>query len=230
MNTMRFVILITFSLFLILFLSPELYGQSGSGELSGRIELAASRISSASGPQGRYRRPTTTVQTKPEQRPVLISLESTTNFTRPTPSEIQRLDQTGLQFEPRLMGVVVGEKVRVINSDPVYHNVFSLSTVKRFDIGRRPKGEYVDVMFEKTGIVQVFCDIHSNMTATIVVLPANTYSWYILSENEEFNLPNIPAGTYRITIMSPGYLEYTDQIRIQNGTKTALGSITLEAS
>ena len=227
-NTLRLVFIIASCITLILCLATETNAQSGTGELSGRIELGASRISSASGPQGRYRRPTTPAQSKPEQRPVMISLESTTKFTRPTTSEIQKLDQTGLQFEPRLMGVVVGEKVRVINSDPVYHNVFSLSSVKRFDIGRRPRGEYVDVMFEKTGIVQVFCDIHSNMTSTIVVLPENTYNWYILEENEEFNLTNIPEGTYRISIMSPGYQEYTDQIQIQNGTKTNIGSISLE--
>jgi plastocyanin len=227
---MRFVFILASGIYITLFLTTDVTAQSGTGELTGRVELAASRISATSGPQGRYRRQTPPSESRPAQRPVLISLESTSNFTRPTPTEIQKLDQTGLQFEPRLMGVVVGEKVRVVNSDPVYHNVFSLSSIKRFDIGRRPRGEHVDVIFDQTGIVQVFCDIHPHMTATIVVLPENTFNWYILEENTEFNLNNIPEGTYRISIMSPGFQEYTDQIRIQRGIKTSIGSITLEAS
>lgn len=227
---MRFVIIVSAFFCLLFFLSVETKAQSESGRLTGKIELGASRIAQSSGPQGRYRRQVPTSESQPEKRPVLISLESTSDVKSPTPSEIQTLDQTGIQFSPRLIGVIVGEIVRVVNSDPVYHNVFSLSSVKRFDIGRRPRGEYVDVLFDQTGVVQVFCDIHPNMTATIVVLPENTYNWHILEEGEAFDLPNIPAGTYRITIMSPGYREYSEQIQVSSGGTTSIGSITLEVS
>jgi hypothetical protein len=76
--------------------------------------------------------------------------------------------------------------------------VFSLSPAKKFNIGRRPTGQAVPIVMDKSGIVEVFCDIHANMSAYIVVL-----------ENEYFTKPDkqgnysidrIPSGTYTLKI------------------------------
>lgn len=200
------------------------------GELNLRVELPDVRISQTTGPQSRYRRQTPQSVASKEIRPILISLESLSGLTRSDDNRIQNLDQTGLQFEPRLIGVVAGQKVRVVNSDPVYHNVFSLSSVKRFDIGRRPRGEYADVVFDKTGIVQVFCDIHPHMSATIVVLPETTFKWVVAQEDSDIVISNLPNGTYRVTVYSPGFESISRQVQIENGKRTDLGSISLEAS
>lgn len=200
------------------------------GELNVRVELTSVRATQPSGPQGRYRRQAPQNDASKEIRPVLVALESQSGHTRTINDSVQNLDQTGLQFQPRLIGVVAGQKVRVVNSDPVYHNVFSLSSVKRFDIGRRPRGEYADVMFDKTGIVQVFCDIHPHMSATIVVLPETTFKWQVAQEDSDILISNLPNGTYRVTVYSPGFESVTRQVQIENDKRTDLGSISLEAS
>jgi len=69
----------------------------------------------------------------------------------------------------------VGSTVSFPNEDPIFHNVFSLSKVKRFDLVSYPAGETRDVRFDRPGVVQVFCHLHTDMSATILVLP--TTSW-----------------------------------------------------
>jgi plastocyanin len=102
------------------------------------------------------------------------------------------LDQRNTMFIPHVLPIVRGTTVEIVNRDKTYHNVFSLSSTKKFDIGRRPTGEEVPVTFDKTGIVQVFCDIHSHMSAYIVVL-----------ENPLYVQPNAD-GTYAINGIPPG--------------------------
>ena len=83
--------------------------------------------------------------------------------TEESSENLQVLDQVDKRFSPRLIAVRIGESVRIKNSDPVYHNVFSLSKTKRFDVGRRSPKDYEDVLFDKVGIVDVFCDIHHSL-------------------------------------------------------------------
>ncbi len=203
-----------------------------SGEIRGKVELAPARIAqSTAGPQSRYRRQAAeTSSSQTEERPVLIWIEGSAPISRVASAVVPLLDQKELQFEPRLVAVIAGEKVRVVNSDPVFHNVFSLSSVKRFDIGRRPRGEQVEVVFDQPGTVQVFCDIHSHMSATIVVLPKTTLKWSIFGENTDFQLDALPAGTYRMHVVSPGYRELVRQITVTTGSTLDLGTLRLEAS
>jgi plastocyanin len=203
-----------------------------SGAVEGRVELGASRIAQ-SGPrtQSRYQRqaaPTSDVASR--TIPVLIWIEGNVPQQRSPQTTPPRLDQTELQFEPRLVAVVRGQKVRIVNSDPVYHNVFSLSSVKRFDIGRRPTGEHVDVSFDQPGEVQVFCDIHPHMAANIYVMPAETVAWIVFDSNEPFELSGLAPGNYRLRIYSPGYREVSRSITVAASETVSLGTIRLEAS
>jgi plastocyanin len=109
-----------------------------------------------------------------------------------------QIDQRNAEFIPHVLPVIRGTIVDFINRDNVYHNVFSLSPAKKFNIGRRPTGQAVPIVMDKPGIVEVFCDIHANMSAYIVVL-----------ENEYFTKPDkqgnysidrIPSGTYTLKI------------------------------
>src|SRR5437016_2379964 len=65
-------------------------------------------------------------------------------------------------FAPHVLAVPVGSTVQFPNDDPLFHNVFSLSRVKSFDLGRYPKGTSKSVRFDRPGVVQVFCHIHSD--------------------------------------------------------------------
>ncbi|MEX0929182.1 MAG: carboxypeptidase regulatory-like domain-containing protein, partial [Balneolales bacterium] len=137
------------------------------------------------------------------------------------------LDQKELQFNPRILAVREDDQVRILNSDPVYHNVFSLSATKRFDVGRRPQGDYLDIVFEKQGVVEVFCDIHSNMHATIYVVSPQTYEWVTEKADEPFSFSSVPPGDYRFNVYAPGFALSTQNITVENGKNLELGTIRL---
>jgi len=104
--------------------------------------------------------------------------------------------QEGTAFEPNLLVVPVGGVVSFPNHDPIFHNVFSYSATKSFDLGRYPKGETRTVTFSDPGIVRVFCEIHPSMYASIIVSPS---PWYTLvPSGSEFRFTDLPAGKYRI--------------------------------
>ena len=110
---------------------------------------------------------------------------------QPTPGKLE-IKQLGESFIPHVLPVLVGETVEFPNLDPIFHNVFSLSRTETFDLGRYPKGESRSVTFDKAGVVPVFCHLHSDMSAVVVVL-----------ENSLFVVPG-PDGNYRISGVPEG--------------------------
>jgi plastocyanin len=196
--------------------------------VSGRVELGQARIqSSANRPQSRYSRGGRGADAAKSAVPVVVWIEGTGTQARPA-SSTPVLNQKDTQFEPRMVVVVAGQRVRILNSDPIYHNVFSLSDVKRFNVGRRPAGEHVDVLFEKPGEVSVFCDIHSSMNATIRVLPTTTVQWVVLDGAGEFRLPNLAPGRYSIHVAAPGYAEVRQAVVLSAGQRLELDAFVLE--
>lgn len=107
-----------------------------------------------------------------------------------------RLDQTGMSFRPLVLPVLTGTIVDFPNNDDLFHNVFSYSLPKEFDLGRYPKGRMKSVTFDKAGIVKVYCDIHSYMFATILVLE-NPY-FAVPDRAGKFEIPAVPPGTYTV--------------------------------
>lgn len=115
----------------------------------------------------------------------------------PKPPVTEALDQQGARFEPDLIVVPVGSSVQFPNSDPIFHNVFSLSKAQPFDLGYYPQGQSRTVKFNNPGIVQVYCHIHANMYAAIVVTAS---PWFQKpSPDGSFSFSNVPAGRYRLT-------------------------------
>lgn len=137
------------------------------------------------------------------------------------------LDQKDKQFVPRLMVIRKGTEVRIHNSDPVYHNVFSLSKAKRFDVGRRSPGEYQDVRFDKAGKVDVFCDIHSDMHAVIIVAPQTTVAMQKLTKEGSFRFTDVPQGQYILHLYALGDRRRTMNIQTTNAQKITLKTIRL---
>src|SRR5262249_22602156 len=80
-----------------------------------------------------------------------------------------QMDQRNETFVPHLLAITTGTTVDFPNSDRFYHNVFSLSRTKAFDLGRYAAGRSRSIPFDRPGIVRVFCDIHSHMNAFILV-------------------------------------------------------------
>ncbi len=111
------------------------------------------------------------------------------------PSTRVSMSQDDERFTPHVLPILRGTTVDFPNADDVFHNVFSLSSARTFDLGRYPKGSAKSVLFEQSGVVQVFCHIHSDMSAVILVLT-----------NPHFTTPEI-TGRYSIEDVPPG--EYT---------------------
>lgn len=139
-------------------------------------------------------------------------------FSQENSEKIQELKQFDIQFEPRLIAITEGQPVSITNNDPIYHNVFSLSSVKKFDIGKRFTGESVTVYFDKPGLVQVFCDIHSHMNADIMVLPKNTVTKRILSNETDFQLKLPDYGVYTIKAYSKGFNQFEKEVTISKAS------------
>lgn len=113
-----------------------------------------------------------------------------------------RMDQRHEMFVPHLVAIHTGGVVDFPNNDQVYHNVFSLSKVRRFDLGRYAAGRSKAVRFDKPGIVRVFCDIHSHMNAYILVFAHRFFA--ATDEEGRYRIEGIPPGTYNVTVWYEG--------------------------
>jgi plastocyanin len=110
----------------------------------------------------------------------------------PTP-QIAQLDR---RFVPDLVVIPAGSAVSFPNMDPIFHNVFSLSKAKSFDLGSYDKGDTRRVVFPKPGIVEVYCHLHPNMAATIVITPNR---WYArVDASGQYHIDDVPPGTYTL--------------------------------
>lgn len=107
-----------------------------------------------------------------------------------------RLDQRNEAFVPHVLAIVAGTTVDFPNNDKTYHNVFSLSPTKPFDLGRYAVGRSKSVRFDRPGIVRVFCDIHSHMSAFILVFAHRYFS--VTSDDGQYRIDNVPPGTYTV--------------------------------
>ncbi len=108
-------------------------------------------------------------------------------------AEMQQQDR---RFSPDLAVIPAGSAVSFPNFDPIFHNVFSLSKPKSFDLGNYPQGQTRSVVFPKAGVVAVYCHLHPNMAGTIVVTPNR---WGVrVGADGSFRLADVPPGKYTI--------------------------------
>ncbi len=111
---------------------------------------------------------------------------------------IATLEQRNKRFEPDLLVIPVGSTVNFPNLDPVFHNIFSLSRTQSFDLGYFSEGRSRSVKFPRTGIVQVYCHVHPEMHAVIIV---TSTPWSGKPQHDgTFSWSGIPAGKYRLYV------------------------------
>jgi plastocyanin len=111
-----------------------------------------------------------------------------------------RMDQKHETFVPHVLAIPAGTTVDFPNSDHTYHNVFSLSKTKSFDLGRYAVGRSKAVRFDRPGIVRVFCDIHSHMSAFILVF---AHRYFAVTDAEGlYRIESVPPGTYTVMTWS----------------------------
>ncbi|HEY4242031.1 MAG TPA: hypothetical protein VGM88_19560 [Kofleriaceae bacterium] len=120
-------------------------------------------------------------------------------FTEP-PAKVgaaaAEITQKNRKFQPDLVAITVGETVAFPNSDAFFHNVFSLSAARKFDLGSFRHGETKAKDFPTPGVVDVYCNIHPEMAATILVLPNRRHTK--AAPDGSFVLDGVPAGTWTV--------------------------------
>lgn len=164
------------SAFLLALVGPVMMGSAlEGGTLQGTVEFKGKGAKSASMKEA-------VVYFQPDPSPTVASLEE----------EILMVTKAK-DFDPKVVVVTRGSRVRFPNADPILHNVFSVSGENRFDVGLYKKGPGKTVEFEHSGIVRVFCNVHRTMVGYVVVVETPYYA--IPTASGQFRWDGIPEGT-----------------------------------
>jgi plastocyanin len=152
-----------------------------------------------------------------EQSRVVIYLESAASIAGrdkqpPVTAQIQQQDR---RFVPDLVVVPAGSTVSFPNMDPIFHNIYSLSRPKSFDLGSYDRGQTRTVTFPKAGIVEIYCHLHPNMSATVLVTPSR---WYARPDAAgQYRIPDVPPGQYTVVAWHKSAGVFRKKITVEAG-------------
>jgi plastocyanin len=194
---------------------PAKLEQGLTGTVTGVVKLTAAKPAplSASAYGQRGIRPQPPAR-GPETRNVIVYVQGLKPSAPPAPMR-ERISQRDEQFLPQVIAITVGSTVDFPNDDPFFHNVFSLSKAKTFDLGRYPSGTSRAELFDKPGVVKVFCHLHSHMTALIMVFD---HPWFTIpAENGTFTLPPAPARDLTVVAWHERIGERRERARLAPG-------------
>jgi plastocyanin len=167
-----------------------------AGSVTGKVELRDSRDPA--------------VRNRHDYSSVVISLTpvhpDTAWAPNPKHAVIQQKEKT---FSPHMLAIPVGSYVDFPNLDPIFHNAFSSYSGQIFDVGLYPPGTSRSVRFTREGVVRVFCNIHSSMSAMIVVLATPYFA--VTRRDGSFVLPDVPPGQYMLRVVHERSSEATLQ-------------------
>lgn len=158
-----------------------------------------------------------------QEIPAVVYLRGDALKASAPPATRARMAQRDTTFVPALVVITAGSSVEFPNRDPFFHNVFSYSKTKRFDLGRYPDPEAKTVTFDRPGIVNVFCEIHRSMRGVILVLD-NPYFATVAADGS-FRIAGVPPGKYELVAWHPDRGE-----RKQPVTVPAAGTVRVNAS
>jgi hypothetical protein len=136
------------------------------------------------------------------------------------PARHPSLSQKDAWFTPEVMAVLVGTTVDFPNLDNQYHNIFSYSKPKRFDLGRYPTGESRSVTFDQPGMVKIYCEIHAHMHAFVLVTE-NPY-FHVTDPQGRFRIENVPPGHYPIAVWRARGKEIEKEVDVVAGESLKL--------
>jgi len=136
-------------------------------------------------------------------------------------AEPGQIEQREVAFKPPVLAITKGSTVQFINRDKIFHNVFTLTEGAKFDIGRRKTGVVVQKTIEIAGEIDLFCDIHPQMNATILSL--DTPYFVAVDKNGRFVMPPLPPGRYEIRVSHPDLSGAMRAVELTAGDSTVVG-------
>ena len=135
----------------------------------------------------------------------------------PPTTRTERMAQKDMAFVPMLLPVQAGTRVEFPNLDDMYHNIFSYSPAKRFDLGRYRQDErpIPSLLFDAPGLVVLRCDIHEHMRGLILVLAT---PYFVMTDPEgRYRLNGLPAGHYVLKVWLDSRTTLARAVDLQNG-------------
>lgn len=141
-------------------------------------------------------------------------------FNEPPTDKVTTIAQKGRKFVPALVAITLGEKVAFPNFDPFLHNVFSQSSPRKFDLGSFPKGETKQIGFPELGVVDVYCNIHPEMAATILVLPNRRHT--VVGPDGKFVLDGVPPGDWNVFAYARRARPISARVTVKAGAETTV--------
>jgi plastocyanin len=208
----------------VFFESGELYAQNAN--VFGRIIMPAVKKKSKTSRGNLYRnRLTANSNTNKSEennqssyQDVIIAAYPLSFKAEVKPIQNARVIQKGAKFIPNVLAVTPGTEVEFINLDHFFHNVFSVSPGAKFNIGRRPTNTIVNKTITKKGDVALFCDIHSQMSGTIISV--DTPYFTAANNNGVYLLDNLPEGDYRLEVFHPNFEKEVRLISLKKGERS----------
>jgi plastocyanin len=152
--------------------------------------LAISGAASAAGVSGEV-----TLAGHGAARDAVVTIEGG-KAAAPLPKAV--MDQRQKTFLPHVLVITKGTKVDFPNNDTVFHNVFAYFKARKFDQGMYPSGTSKSITFDKAGVVQLLCNVHSDMSAYIIVV--DTPYFTKTDKSGHFQVAGVPPGTYTVRV------------------------------
>jgi len=194
--------------------------ETATGSLTGRVHVVshpARRLATAGVYPGRIVGIQTDRETS-ELDNVIVFVNATTRVDS-VPQRVS-IRQTNEEFVPHVVAVTAGSTVEFPNDDLIFHNVFSLSRVATFDLGRYPRNASKARTFTRPGVVKVFCHLHSHMSAIVRVFPHPYFA--VPDRNGRFTIPDVPVGRVEVTAWHERAGEVTRSATVEDGSAAEL--------
>ena len=146
-------------------------------------------------------------------REAIVTLESDEK-SRPLPKAV--VDQRNKAFVPHVSVVTRGTTIQLPNNDTVFHNVFAYYHAKKFDLGMYPHGAVKTVTFDQPGLVALLCNVHSDMSAYIMVVDTPYYA--VADAQGRFHIGHVPPGVYTLHAWHESGAEITQKCTVSTDT------------
>ena len=191
----------------------------GGGTVEGVVTLDAMRPQ----PVSPGYKPQTVKPIQDTEPPVaVVYLEGPAAARVSRKTQTVRIRQNGYQFRPSILAVQTGTTIEFPNEDDEFHNVFSYSKIKRFDLGRYRKDEAAKhAVFDQPGLAKIYCEIHQHMRCLVLVVDTPLFT--TTDAAGRFKVKDVPAGDYTMKVFLPSEKIVESKITVKDGQTLKTG-------